>query len=231
MYTLVLFGVDLMELNFITVVLRLGFAMLCGSVLGIERMRKRRAAGMRTFILICSGSCLIMMISQFMNLAYGANGDLGRMGAQVISGIGFICAGTILLTGNHKVMGLTTAASLWSAASIGLAIGAGFYAGAVAMFVIMITTMLGLDGYRERVGKKSNTFHLYIVVEEKATVNQTLRAIREMDFTVSEVSAASNDLMEGVAFLCLLKAEEKKYRQQTLAAVSSLPGVYHIEEI
>lgn len=158
MYQINLFGIDFLELNAATVVLRLVLAMVCGSILGIERSRKRRAAGMRTFILICTGPCLVMMISQFLNAAYAANTDLARMGAQVINGIGFICAGTILLTGNHKVTSLTTAASLWAAASIGLAFGAGFYLGATVMCAVMLTAMLGFDGYQDRQANTQKSF-------------------------------------------------------------------------
>jgi putative Mg2+ transporter-C (MgtC) family protein len=230
-YQINLFGIDFLELNAATVVLRLVLAMVCGSILGIERSRKRRAAGMRTFILICTGSCLVMMISQFLNAAYAANTDLARMGAQVINGIGFICAGTILLTGNHKVTGLTTAASLWAAASIGLAVGAGFYLGAAVMCAVMLTAMLGFDGYQDRLGKKTFTFHIYVVAHDKPSISRLLQIFRDEAFSISEVSPAPNDLLEGIAFICLLRSNHKRSRKDTLSWLGTLPGVLHVEEV
>lgn len=231
MYQFSLFGFDLLELNEVTVLFRLALAMLCSSILGIERSRKRRAAGMRTFILICDGSCLIMMISQFLNTAYLAGTDLGRMGAQVISGVGFICAGTILLTNHHKVTGLTTAASLWTAASVGLAIGAGFYLGAAALCVVMLIAMLGFDGYRNRLGQHTKMFHLYLIAHDKQAVNQTVQTFRDMGFHLEELSDARSDVLEGIAFVCMLKSQTIRNRNETVELVSHLPGILYAEEI
>ena len=112
------------------VILRICLAVLCGGVLGIERGKANQAAGMRTYILVCLGAALVMMTGQYMFVEFNS-GDPARLGAQVVSGIGFLGAGSIIVEGHTKVRGLTTAAGLWTAACIGLSIGIGFYLGAI----------------------------------------------------------------------------------------------------
>ena len=117
---------------------RLTVAMICGGIIGLERGRRRRPAGFRTHMLVCMGAALTMLIGQYVatrlaadpSLA-GRTTDVARLGAQVINGIGFLGAGTIIVTGRQEVKGLTTAAGLWASACMGLAIGAGFYLGAL----------------------------------------------------------------------------------------------------
>ncbi|MBQ5634049.1 MAG: MgtC/SapB family protein, partial [Clostridia bacterium] len=119
------------HLDTLTIVVRLFLAVFCGGIIGIERERKRRPAGFRTHILICLGAAMTTLTSQFIVLELKLFTDLARLGAQVIAGIGFIGAGTIIVTKRRQVKGLTTAAGLWTAAIVGLCCGAGFYEGAV----------------------------------------------------------------------------------------------------
>ena len=111
--------------NVWTILIRMLLAIICAGSIGVERSRKRQAAGLRTYILVCLGAALVMMLSDFL-VMNNPSSDAGRLGAQVISGIGFLGAGTILITSKNKIKGLTTAAGLWAAACTGLAIGAGF---------------------------------------------------------------------------------------------------------
>ena len=125
--------------NDASIILRLAMALLLGGLIGMERERRRRPAGYRTHMLVCLGATLTMLISQHL-LQKGLALDATRLGAQVISGIGFLGAGTIIVTGRHKVKGLTTAAGLWASACMGLAIGIGFYEGALlTCFIILMT--------------------------------------------------------------------------------------------
>ena len=105
-------------------------AAFCGSAIGIEREFKRRPAGFRTHILICLGAAMTTLTSQYLSLIMHYYTDMARLGAQVVAGIGFIGAGTIIVTKRQRVKGLTTAAGLWTVAIIGLALGGGFYEGA-----------------------------------------------------------------------------------------------------
>ena len=110
------------EITYGTIFFRLFLSIVIGGVLGLERGRKSRPAGLRTYILVCLGSTVVMMTNQYVSQCMNT-GDPVRMGAQVLSGIGFIGAGSIMKTGRNQVRGITTAAGLWAAACIGLTIG------------------------------------------------------------------------------------------------------------
>ena len=119
------------EITWMSILVRTVLSMIFGGLLGLERGRKHHPAGFRTYMLVCFGATLVMMTNQYTLRYFHTTGDPVRMGAQVISGIGFLCAGSIMVTGRHQVKGLTTAAGLWASACIGLAIGCGFYSGAI----------------------------------------------------------------------------------------------------
>jgi len=149
---------------------RLAFSALLGSVIGIERERLSWAAGLRTHMLVCVGSTLIMIVS-----AYGFAGvlsehvtlDPSRMAAQVVSGIGFLGAGAILARG-EVIRGLTTAASVWSVAAIGLAVGGGLYTEAVAATAIILIILAGLKPLERRFSLGKQRRQLLIVAEHGA---------------------------------------------------------------
>lgn len=120
----------LQGINLVSVPVRIALSLLVGGLLGIERGRKNRPAGFRTYMLVCLGSTLVMMTNQYVYQTFSTS-DPVRLGAQVISGIGFLGAGTIIVTGRNQIKGITTAAGMWTAAACGLAIGIGFYYGAI----------------------------------------------------------------------------------------------------
>ncbi|KQQ29237.1 methyltransferase [Methylobacterium sp. Leaf123] len=148
-------------------VARLVLAGALGSVVGFERERLLWAAGLRTHMLVCVGACLFMIVS-----AFGFSDVLGqknvtldpsRIAAQVVSGIGFLGAGTILLRG-EVVKGLTTAASLWAVAAIGLAVGGGLYVAGIAATILVVGILAGVkpieESWRDRM--QTNTLHLTV---------------------------------------------------------------------
>lgn len=146
---------------------RLALALLLGGLIGFERERSNRPAGLRTHILVTMGSALVMMVSTDMWTVYSDRGavnvDPGRIAAQVVSGIGFLGAGTILREG-VTIRGLTTAASLWVAAGIGLAVGVGYYPGAIATTVFSLLTLIVLHRFERAwlYGKRTRTVTLAV---------------------------------------------------------------------
>ena len=129
-------------LSFWAILVRLTLAVVCGGVIGAERETKRRPAGFRTHILICLGAAITTLTSQYLLFQHLFN-DIARLGAQVISGIGFVGAGTIIVTRDKRVKGLTTAAGLWAAAVIGLACGAGYVeCAAFATLVVLVVELV-----------------------------------------------------------------------------------------
>ncbi|MDR1588183.1 MAG: MgtC/SapB family protein [Treponema sp.] len=130
---------------------RLGLSFIAGAVIGFERSSRRQVAGLRTHILICLGATLLMLLSIWMPQKFNplAGGDSGRIAAQVVSGIGFLGAGAMIRLGNN-VKGLTTAASLWLIAAVGLAIGAGMYIAAAVTEILTLVSLILLSMLEKR---------------------------------------------------------------------------------
>lgn len=128
-------------LNAISIAVRILLSVLIGGCIGIDRGRHGRAAGLRTHILVCMGAAMTTMIGLYVSNELGSPGDPLRMGSQVVSGIGFLGAGTIMIRNRSHITGLTTAAGLWATACIGLGIGVGFYEGVLIAFVVAVFTI------------------------------------------------------------------------------------------
>ncbi|GHV52549.1 methyltransferase [Spirochaetia bacterium] len=136
----------------IDMIIRLVLGALAGAIIGFERASRRQVAGMRTHVLISTGATLLMILSIWLPQEYIGlkNGDPGRIAAQVVSGIGFLGAGAIIRLGNN-IRGLTTAASLWLIAAVGMAIGAGMFTAAAVTEVISLLTLIVLDKFEKQV--------------------------------------------------------------------------------
>ena len=133
-------------------------AIIFGGIIGYGRERERRPAGLRTHILVSIGSTLSMITNIYMCKIYNGYTDPTRLGAQVISGIGFLGAGTIIVTGKNKVRGLTTAAGLWACACMGLAIGAGFYSGVIIGCLFISAVTVALANIDKKINRKQQYF-------------------------------------------------------------------------
>ena len=133
----------LRDINTATILFRMVLAIICGGLIGIERSIKNRPAGFRTHVLIIIGATTASLIGHYIYLIMNLPTDMSRLPAQVITGLGFIGAGTIIVTGSRTVKGLTTAAGLWATGIVGLAIGSGFYEGAViSTFMILFAEIV-----------------------------------------------------------------------------------------
>ena len=168
---------SLRDLNVLSVGVRLLLAMVFGGTIGFERGIRQRAAGLRTHMLLCVGAASTMLVSQFIYASYGV-GDPARLSAQVISGIGFLGAGTIIVTRRNQVKGLTTAATLWATACMGLAVGVGFYECALIMYVIVVDT---------KFLKVPTSTALYLEVEREVGLGNAIHFIHEIGWTVREI--------------------------------------------
>ena len=220
------------EVTYLAVALRIFSAVLIGGLLGLERGLKNRAAGLRTYMLVCVGACIIMLTNQYIFQAFGS-GDPVRMGAQVVSGIGFLGAGTIIVTHRNQIKGLTTAAGLWSSAGVGLALGIGFYeaavAGAVAIFVIM-TLLQRMD---DRMHRKNRTLEIYLELSSETSLGDFLRQVREMNVEISSVQREQDaDSDTGVrAYIALIKTKSRRVHAELLNDLQQITGVVYLEEL
>lgn len=220
------------EVTYLAVALRILAAVIIGGLLGLERGMKNRAAGLRTYMLVCVGACLIMLTNQFIYQSFGT-GDPVRMGAQVVSGIGFLGAGTIIVTHRSQIKGLTTAAGLWSAAGVGLALGIGFYEaaiiGGVAIFVVM-TLMQKMD---DRMRQKTRTFEMYFELSDEVSLGDFLRHVRDLDFIVSDVQRDRDSETEPNvrAYVSVMKAPKRRNHLEILEQLQQIPGVVYMDEL
>ena len=167
------------EINVWTVIIRVVLAMIMGGFIGIERFKQGRAAGMRTHILVALGATLSSMIGLFLYKEMGMSNDPTRIAAQVVSGIGFLGMGTILVKGRFQITGLTTAAGLWATAAIGLALGMGFYTGAIATFVCAVLTITIMSKLEYILTKRYNRFGIYVEIKSDEYVRQTIDMLKE----------------------------------------------------
>jgi len=219
------------EINIISICLRLALAAICGGFLGLERGKKNRAAGFRTHILVCTGAALAMLTNLYMMDAYPGV-DPSRMGAQVISGIGFLGAGTIMVTGLQKVKGLTTAAGLWVVACIGLAFGTGFYVGGLTATVLCIMAQTILHSFENRINARNKLISVFVEFEDMSNIGSFLSFIRTNDMTMEELElgkARTSDRHVGA--MMMLKSAKRGEHARTLEVLSQAEGVCYIEEI
>ncbi|MBQ0079242.1 MAG: MgtC/SapB family protein, partial [Eubacterium sp.] len=155
------------DVNIVSVTVRLLLALIIGGAIGLERGSHKHPAGFRTHILVCVGSALVMVTNQFCFdhfYMFTGNGDVVRMGAQVITGVGFLGAGTIMVAGRERIKGLTTAAGLWASACIGLACGIGFYSGAIVGALLIFLALTVLPRVEKFFYGRSRALNLYIEV-------------------------------------------------------------------
>ena len=219
------------ELTLLAVVVRVLVSVVLGGIIGLERGLKNRAAGFRTYMLVCMGACIVMVTNQYIFQVYGS-GDPVRMGAQVISGIGFLGAGTIIVTSRSQIKGLTTAAGLWASACIGLAIGVGFYEvaliGGLCVFLVL-TVLHSWELYMRRNVKQCT---IYMELKPECTMRQLLEEAREVHINLSNVQLEKSET-GAVSLLVTIKSREKTLKKRTalLEAVQGLPSVAYYEEL
>ena len=211
---------------------RLLLSLLCGGIVGIERSYKNRPAGFRTHMLVCEGSTMASMIGLYLYLNLQLPTDLSRMGAQVIAGLGFIGAGTIIVTKKKSIKGLTTAAGLWTTGIIGLAIGAGFYEGAIiATFLILLAeTWFAKLGTRIQ---HVEHFRLRVTYYHKASLDQVMRyckdhrlAITNLQITGTSEAEDGSTLYHGVI---TLRTTRTITLEELFGHIKTIEGVYTVE--
>lgn len=216
----------LTSLNIWSVLFRILLAALFGGCIGGERGRHGRAAGLRTHILVCLGATMTTMIGMYSACVLGYNGDPLRVGAQVVSGIGFLGAGTIMVRSRAQVTGLTTAAGLWATACIGLALGVGFYAAAFVGFaVVMITITMLMRVERVAKSKEGGAYYVELVDvhQLKEVYEEVLSQITELEVVPARSGIANHVGLEFVVADPLQRQPILEQLQQREDVVIALP--------
>ena len=225
-------SIDWGELNEYSIVLRILLSLGIGGIIGLERGIKNQPAGFRTYMLVCLGASLVMMTNQYVCQSLGT-GDPTRLGAQVISGIGFLGAGSILVTNGNRIRGLTTAAGLWTAACVGLAIGIGFYKGAISVGVTIFLIMTIFQKIDQRLHAHSKFIRLYISFLSGDAANRFMDKCGEMNLKIMDIqmSKTKGSRKGTVILVCTLKGEDKCRHVELIGKLAEIEGLSHIEEI
>ena len=220
------------DINILAITVRLVIALICGGIIGIERERKRRPAGFRTHILICIGAAMTTLTSQY--IAFELNGvtDLARLGAQVIAGVGFIGAGTIIVTKRKNVKGLTTAAGLWASAIVGLCAGAGFIEGALLTTVIIIIAELLLARFEYFMVSNSRTVTIFVEYSDTSKLTAIVETVKENSSYIRDIEITkSNSESNTSCAIFSIQMPRRKSHDKMINIISNLDGVVSVEEL
>lgn len=183
--------------NCASVIIRMLLACVLGALLGLNRERKRQAAGLRTFYCVCLGSVTTVLLSLYFDFmlsgqwaeaatAADMKTDVSRLAAQVISGIGFLGAGAILVQQQRQIKGLTTAAGLWAGACLGIAVGAGFYELVLCGFVLLMVSLILLPALVEKMPDRSERKAYRIAMYELGHTADLMRYLKKKNITINE---------------------------------------------
>ena len=222
----------LREVTLLSICIRILLAVVIGGLIGLERGLKNRPAGLRTYMTVCLGACLIMLTNHYI-YQVTASGDPVRMGAQVVSGIGFLGAGTIIVTQRQRVKGLTTAAGLWSAAIIGLTLGAGFYEGGLLATLLILLAELLFSKLEYRMLDNAPEINLYMEYTGKTCLEHVLRLYRELDLKLLDMEITRNadgDKITSCAIFTL-RLNKKCKADWLLGQLHAIKGIVLVEEL
>ena len=214
----------------LAVVIRAVAAVIVGGIIGLERGMKNRPAGLRTHMLVCLGACAIMMTNQYVYQCFHT-GDPVRLGAQVISGIGFLGAGTILVTGRKEVKGMTTAACLWASACVGLAIGAGFYECVLLSVLIIFLTVYILPGVEYKILQMTRDMNVYVEFENPDDVGRISARIKAQGFIILEIDVERGGEEKRPSAVFAIRMYHRRAHTQVLASISEIKSVRFVDEI
>ena len=233
---------SLRELNIYSVALRLVLAMLLGGMIGMERGRKRRAAGFRTYLLVCMGAALTMLLGQYfvtmldggwktLGDALGIKTDVARLGAQVINGIGFLGAGTVIVTGRQEVKGLTTAAGLWASACMGLAVGAGFYSCVIPAFLLILLSIRTLPWLENLIVENTRNINIYVEFDSIDSMAGIISDIRSRHVRILDVEIERDSEKKQPGACFVLRMDKRMKHVDFLAALAENRAIRAIEEL
>ena len=215
----------LQEINYASIILRIMLAVLFGGLIGIERGRHGSQAGMRTHILVCLGGMLTSLVGVYCNQALGFNGDPLRIAAQVVSGIGFLGAGMIIVKSDKMITGLTTAAIMWTTAIIGISIGVGFYSGAFFAMLACLFTAAFLTRIER---KRKKTARIYVEVSnllKLGVITDEMKKLLPDDCHVEIVNAKSGTPGNlGIYIITSSLKDVEQFKED----VNSLDGIHFI---
>jgi putative Mg2+ transporter-C (MgtC) family protein len=226
---------EILNFDFIytlNILIKLTIAFTAGILIGYDREKRRMPAGIKTHTLVCIGSCLVMMTGEYTYLKYGQD-DVTRLAAQVISGLGFLGAGTILVTKNNRIKGLTTAASLWFTGCLGITIGIGFYEAAVISLIAVLIVMKILNKVDDRIYANLKIIQLHMLIPSLRVTNTIYEKLDSLDCEILSVNPDLHTNHKGdggfVYFNVTIKIPLKLTHPELLEEMSKLDEILFVE--
>ncbi|MBQ6788007.1 MAG: MgtC/SapB family protein [Lachnospiraceae bacterium] len=213
------------------VILRIIVSVVLGAVIGIDRGAKRRGGGARTTTTVCIGATLVMLMEQYLMQCFPDMADMTRMAAQVVSGVGFLGAGTILVAG-RQIKGLTSAAGIWFSACVGLAVGIGFLDGAILVTVILIFVLHLIPGIERRIYAHSRYMTLHMEVEDAKLITFLFHKLKE-DGCVIDTYDANKPKAKRLPTVieAVIHIPKKKNKDDYLMELRDIPGVLSVDDM
>lgn len=219
----------LREITILSVFVKMFVAVICGGAIGIEREHKRRTAGFRTHILICIGACMTTLISHYLFSYLHLYTDVARLGAGVVAGIGFIGAGTIIVTKRRQVKGLTTAAGLWTCAIIGLAIGAGFFEAGVLTTIVILLAEIFFSRFEYWVLDNARNINIYVEYAKNDDLDNVIRVLKGYRVVILDLEITKSGSNSCAIFQ--LQLPKKLSHDKLMTVVSTSEGILSVEEL
>lgn len=228
--------VEIYELSAFTITFRIVLAMFIGGLIGTERDIKNRSAGIRTHMLVCLGATVVMLTNQYVAETYPDSGiDITRMGAQVVNGIGFLGAGTILVTSHNRIRGLTTAAGLWAAATLGLAIGIGFYELALIGGFAILFIVIFLRPFKQFVQDQTEPSHFTLLIYTVDGIEKFLEFTADEEVKLVNMSIENEHNLEGkmsgVIIKVTIELSQEMQKEEFIEHLQVVEGIHHVVEI
>ena len=220
------------DFSCLSVFIRLFIATISGAAIGWERGAHGKSAGIRTFSLVCLGASLVMVINEYLLIRFGS-GDPARLGAQVISGVGFLGVGTIIVTGRNHVKGLTTAATLWATACIGIAIGSGYVFGGMMAMVMILFIMTVLAFISRHNDDYASRLVCYIELTDETGIDDIYSFVDTNCYRITSIEKQKKQTLHAGDMALMIKIDLKKRmkHENVTAELLKLPSVHYIEEI
>ncbi len=215
---------------YFSIFLRLAMAMAMGAAIGYERAAKKSTAGLRTFSIVCSAAAFTMIINEYLIDRYGT-GDPARLAAQVISGIGFLGMGSIILTSRNQVRGLTTAGTLWATAILGIALGAGMLIPSLIAFSIMLFTTTILYYISQHLERYNRYITIYLEVDKNAGLRQIIETLTGQGYEVMQLQKHKSSPEGDLTLQLDLNLKGKYLHSDVVSHLGEMESIHYIEEV
>lgn len=216
------------EFNEVSIVIRLVLATVMGGIIGMERGATKHAAGLRTFMLVCLGAALAQIIDMRCVMRF-QTGDPMRLAQGVINGIGFLGVGTIVVTGRSHIKGLTTAATLWTTAVLGISIGSGYLYSSIITFALIMIVIKVMAGLSRKQMQYNRQLQVKVEFAEKDGTKQVISYLRENGYRITDMDKKESD--ENILLSLDIDLGKKVNHDRVIEEISKLAGVDFVTEI